>query len=111
MESLNQDNFIECVFTSDPVTVVVVEFSADWCSNCEDFQHETLPELEEIYSKNKKVIFYNLDVDEAVDISDQYSIDKLPTFLFFRNRNVENFIIGNESVETFKRIIDDLLEE
>jgi thioredoxin 1 len=108
MTKLTQDNFIESVFATNFDKVTIIEFSANWCGSCKDFQTTTLPQLEQLYSPNN-VIFYKVDVDESPELADQHNIDKLPTFLFFKNRQIKNFIIGNESLETFKDTINGIL--
>lgn len=105
---LTTDNFAETVFTSNKLSMV--QFSAGWCHSCQEFQTETLPQLKSLYS-NGNINFYKVDVDQHPALADQYHVDRLPTFLFIKNRSVSNFIIGNEPVSNFKRIINDILNK
>jgi len=108
MVNLTSDNFVENVFTTNKL--IMVQFSANWCSSCMEFQNETLPKLEKLYLCSD-VNFYKVDVDQECALAEQYNIDKLPTFLFFKDRRVVNFIIGNESIRSFQRVINDILNK
>jgi thioredoxin 1 len=106
--NLTSDNFAEIVFTTNKL--IMVQFSADWCDSCQEFQSTTLPQLEDLYS-NEMVIFCKVDIVQYPELADQYNIEKLPTFLFFKHRNMVQFIIGNESIGIFKRMINDILNK
>ena len=75
-----------------------------------EFQTDTLPKLKELYP-NGNINFYKIDVDQYPDLADQYHVEKLPTFLFFKNRSMLNFIVGNEPLGNFKRVINDILNK
>ena len=109
MMMLTSDNFTETVFTTNCNKLTMVQFTANWCSSCQEFQ-QILNQLMELYP-NSTVTFCKVDVDQSPEIADQYNVDKLPTVLFFKNRMMVNFIIGVESIAKFKRIINDLLNE
>jgi len=109
MMMLTSDNFTETVFTTNYNKLTMVQFTANCCSSCQEFQ-QTLDQLMELYPNNT-VTFCKVDVDQSPEIADQYQVDKLPTVLFFKNRIMVNFIIGVESIAKFKRIINDLLNE
>ena len=61
--------------------LVVVDFYATWCGPC----RMIAPKLEEMAKQNSNVVFLKVDVDEAEDVSEKYSISAMPTFLFFKN--------------------------
>jgi thiol-disulfide isomerase/thioredoxin len=102
MISLTTDNFAENMFTKDTNKLAIVQFTAPWCSSCQDIL-PTINQLEEDYTN---VLFFKVDVDKFPELADTHNVDKLPTFLFFKNRKVVNFIIGNESFIKFKKIIE-----
>jgi thioredoxin 1 len=106
---LTSENFAENVFTTNSHKLTIVQFTANWCSSCQEFQ-PTLEQLKGLYP-NDTVVFAKVDVDQYPELADQYNVDKLPTFLFFKNRNIINFIIGNESINQFKRMINDILNK
>jgi thioredoxin 1 len=108
MINLTSDNFAETVFTTNSNKLTMIQFSAGWCDSCREFQNTTLPQLKTLYPNND-VIFCKIDVDHDSELADKYNVDKLPTFLFFKERTIINFIIGNESIGRFKRVINDAL--
>jgi len=109
MLMLTSDNFAETVFTTNCNKLTIVQFTANWCSSCQEFQ-QILDQLMGLYPNNT-VTFCKVDVDQSPEIADQYQVDKLPTVLFFKNRTMVNFIIGVEKLDKFKRVINDILNE
>lgn len=101
METLTQDNFAEKVYTSDKI--VVVQFTANWCSICQEMQ-PMINQLEQ--SHQKLAMFTKIDVDVDSELADRYNINKLPTFLFFKKRDIIDSIIGYEPMVRFKNIIE-----
>lgn len=69
--------------------LVVVDFYADWCGPCKMIA----PKVEELskLDENKDVIFCKVNVDEAEEIAAKYGIEAMPTFLFFKNTQVDSF--------------------
>jgi thioredoxin 1 len=104
---LTNENFAETVFATSAGKLTMVQFTANWCDSCREFQ-STLEQLKELY-KISNVTFAKVDIDQSPEIADQYKVDKLPTFLFFKNRQLINFIIGTEPIGHFKRAINDAL--
>ncbi len=110
MLTLTEETFAENVFSTHPSKLIIVMFSANWCDSCQQFQQGTFHLLKDLYPYDS-VVFTRVDVDECPNLADKYHIDKLPTFLFFKNRKMVNVIIGNEVIGKFKRIINDILNE
>ena len=108
MLTLTNETFAESLFSIHPNKLAVVVFSANWCDSCQEFQQSTLHQLKSLYPGDS-VVFMRVDVDECPDLADKYAVDRLPTFVFFKNRNVVNFIVGNELLGKFKRVINDAL--
>lgn len=109
MFNLTLDNFDKTILTSNSDKVKIVQFSANWCSSCQEFQ-STLEQLKTIYSDNL-IEFYKVDIDQCPDLAEKYDINKVPTFLFFKNYNLVNFIIGNEPIERFNRLLNHILND
>ncbi len=99
---LTTDNFAETLFTKDTNTLALVQFTAPWCDSCKD----VLPTIDQLEKEYPNVLFFKVDIDKFPDLADKYDVDKLPTFLFFVNRKVVNFIIGNENINIFKKVIE-----
>ena len=106
MFQLTQSNFAETIFTSNKP--FLVQFSAKWCSICEDLC-PMIEQLEKEY--NGKITFVKIDVDQDPVLADQLKIDKLPTFLIFKNQEIVDCIIGAESLDHFRSRINEILEE
>jgi thioredoxin 1 len=105
MLNLTRDTFAETIFTTNKS--FLVQFSADWCSVCEDL-HPMIEQLEQEYQD--QITFVKIDVDQDSDLADQFKIDKLPTFLLFKNSEVTDCIIGGESLEHFKTKLDEIIK-
>ena len=108
MSQLTSDNFFEKVLTTNPDYVSVVQFTANWCEACRNFS-PMIEILKDKYS-NDNISFMKVDIDSESALADRYNVTKLPTFLFFKDRDVIDFIIGAESIEKFKTIIDKALK-
>lgn len=106
---LTSDNFTETVFTTNCNKLTIVQFTAAWCSSCQEFQ-TILDQLMKLYPNNT-ITFCKVDVDQSPELADQYHVDKLPTVLFFKHRAVVDFVIGVETIEKFKRVINDNLNK
>ena len=63
--------------------LVLVDFFATWCGPCK----RIVPDLERLESQYSDVIFIKVDVDDLEDISNEYKVQALPTFLFIRDGN------------------------
>lgn len=86
-------------------TLVILKFTADWCSPCKMI-NEHLQKL--INEYNGKVKFYEIDVedDENSEIVSKYEITNLPTLLFFKNGKVINSIFGLIPYKSLKEEIE-----
>jgi thioredoxin len=105
MLNLTNNTFAETIFTSNKP--FLVQFSADWCSVCKDL-YSMIEQLEQEYQN--QVIFVKIDVDNDADLADQFKIDKLPTFLLFKDREIVDCIVGAESFNNFKIKLDKVVE-
>lgn len=94
---LTKDNFQAEVLQSDKP--VMVDFYADWCGPC----IAMAPIIEELSNERKDVKIARLDVDAEQDISAEYSVMSIPTFIVFKGgkevaRKMGN--IGKTGIET-----------
>ncbi len=69
---------------------VIVKVYATWCGPCQQM-NPIFDELEKEFSN--AYAFAELNVDDARDISIQYGITSVPTFLFIKNGEV----VGRET--------------
>ena len=105
MLNLTHDTFAETIFTTNKP--FLVQFSAEWCSVCKDL-YPVIEQLEQEYQN--QVTFVKIDVDTDADLADQFKIDKLPTFLLFKDREIVDCIVGAESLNHFKTRINEVIE-
>ena len=64
--------------------LVVVDFYATWCGPCKMIS----PKLEELAFELTNVLFLKVDVDECEDLTVEYNIMSMPTFVFIKNKQV-----------------------
>ena len=78
LEHLSKANFNEKTNSADQV--VVVDFFATWCGPCKMLT----PVLEKAADELTNVPFYTVDIDEEMELANQYKIMTVPTLLFFK---------------------------
>ncbi|KAL9263658.1 Thioredoxin H-type 1-like protein [Drosera capensis] len=80
--------------------LVVVDFTASWCGPCRFIA----PILADIAKKTPHVIFLKVDVDELTEISVEYDIQAMPTFLFIKDGEVKDKVVGAKKEELLATI-------
>lgn len=99
--SITQDNFeAEIIKSTRPV---IIDVYAQWCGPCQHMAplfEELEKELGSIYT------FAKLDVDKAREISIQYGVTSIPTFLFIKGGKVIAKETGYMSKESLKEKIE-----
>jgi len=95
-EHIRNDNFEMEVLKSDQP--FILEFGAVWCGPCKRLE----PELEKLLANwGDRVRLGKLDVDEAVDITLQYSVISVPTVMLFIDGEVRERIAGFQPLHRF----------
>jgi thioredoxin 1 len=85
---LNAENFEkEVLQESKPV---LVDFYADWCGPCQMMA----PIVEEISNEQSGAKVCKLNIDEEMELAQQYDVMSIPTFLVFKNGEVVNRDMG-----------------
>lgn len=101
---ITDNNFEEEVKKSD--LPVMVDFYADWCGPCK-MMAPLVAGLAESYSSKCKIGKCN--TDENPNLSREFKIMSIPTFLFFKDGKLTDTVIGavskNELEEKIKQVL------
>jgi len=104
--AITKENF-EKEVAGSPLPVVL-DVYATWCGPCQ----QMMPILEELEKElGDKYKFAKLNVDEAREISIEYGVTSVPTFVFIKNNEVKGKETGYMSKETLKEKIEEALGE
>ena len=101
---LTNDNFEQEVLKSD--IPVLVDFFATWCGPCKMM----MPLVEQVatdYEGKMKVA--TLDIDEVMELADEYNVMSVPTFKLFKGGEVAATFVGVMSDADFRTKIDENL--
>lgn len=81
-------------------TFVVVDFTASWCGPCKLMA----PLFAELSEKFHNLIFLKVDVDELSDISTEFKVHAMPTFVFIEKKSEIDRLVGANKVELEKKV-------
>lgn len=83
----------------DSHNIVLLKFTADWCESCKKYEH---------FINDLSVYVQEVDYDLNEDLVEEYEIQKLPTVLVYKNKNlvdrIEGFIPKTEFVKKLTNI-------
>lgn len=97
-------NFTDEVLKSEKP--VLVDFYAVWCGPCSMMA----PVVDEIAEEmGDKVVVGKVNVDESKEIAMNYGIRNIPTFLFFKNGEIAEKIVGAVDKSEIVAILDKIL--
>ncbi|KAI8577528.1 hypothetical protein K450DRAFT_251294 [Umbelopsis ramanniana AG] len=86
-EIKNLEEFKQLINGGKPVAV---DFHAQWCGPCKVIG----PKFIKLAEKFPDIVFAKVDVDEAADVAEEYSIRAMPTFMFFANGEKKDEVVG-----------------
>ncbi|KAL2875769.1 hypothetical protein SGCOL_009081 [Colletotrichum sp. CLE4] len=92
--------------------LVLLDCFATWCGPCKAIAPKVVQHSED--EKFKGVHFVKIDVDELPEVSQELGIRAMPTFMFFKNGNKAQEIVGaNPPVleKAIKAAVQELAEE
>ncbi|MCH5274992.1 MAG: thioredoxin [Lachnospiraceae bacterium] len=99
-----KQNFAEEVLSSKQP--VLIDFYADWCGPCK-MMAPVVEKLAEEYEGRIKI--GKVNVDEEMELAQKYRVVSIPTFLMFKDGEVENTYIGAMSAAELTEKIEQIL--
>ena len=86
---------------------VLLDVYATWCGPCQQMD----PIFDELEKElGDKCKFAKLNVDEARELSIQYGVTSVPTFVFIKNNEIKHKETGYMKKEDLKAKIEDFIE-
>ena len=85
---------------------VLLDVYATWCGPCQQMA-PIFDELEKEFSS--KCTFAKLNIDEARELSIQYGITSVPTFVFIKNGEIKHKETGYIGKEDLKAKLEDFI--
>ncbi|KMT07155.1 hypothetical protein BVRB_6g154810 [Beta vulgaris subsp. vulgaris] len=80
--------------------LVVIYFTATWCGPCRYME----PTINELAAKCTDVDLVKIDVDELFNISRQFGIQTMPTFLFMKKGKQVDKVVGARKEDFQKKV-------
>lgn len=81
--------------------IAVVDFWAPWCGPCKMLG----PVLEDVAAELGEVKFCKLNVDENIQIPQQFSVASIPTVMVFKNGNLVDKAVGFRPKEELIQLV------
>lgn len=80
----------------------ILQFTAPWCGPCRMMK----PGMEAFAKEmGDKINLTVIDVDTNPELTEEYNIKNVPTFIFKQNENVVERLIGAQPITKFKEIV------
>ncbi|XP_028074353.1 thioredoxin H-type-like [Camellia sinensis] len=80
--------------------LMVIYFTASWCVPCRFME----PAIDEFAAKYTEVEFIKIDVDELMDVSQEYGVQAMPTFILIKKGRVVDKVTGVRKEELQNKI-------
>ncbi len=83
--------------------LVAIELFANWCGHCRMFTPVLKDMAVELVSELK---IYQLNVDNAENVTSKYGVDTIPTILWFKDGEHLETAVGNLTKAQFKAKVE-----
>ena len=80
----------------------VVDFFAPWCGPCKFVS----PFYEKLANDNPKILFLKVNIDENPDLTEEWDVQSLPTFRFFKDGEVLPTVIKGADLKGVEAVIE-----
>lgn len=97
---ITKNNFETEVLQAD--VPVLVDFWASWCGPCRMLS-PIIEEIEKEYAGKVKV--GKINVDEEIELAQEFRVASIPTVILFRNGMVVEKVIGYRPKEDFEALL------
>ena len=87
IKHLNDENFKEFIEQKE---LTVVDFFAQWCPPCKMLA----PIMEEIAQEADGYQVAKIDIDQAIDIANEYGVMSIPTIIFYKDGQEIERLVG-----------------
>lgn len=99
---IDDDSFDDCICEG----VVLVEFYGSYCPPCKLLE-PALEKLAQDYAN--RVVIAKINIDEHSEAAVDYTVEDIPTMVFFRDGEEAERLFGAQKVETLAEVFDRLL--
>jgi thioredoxin 1 len=80
----------------------ILQFTADWCGPCKAMKPRVQSFAEEM---GDRITLTVINVDTEKELTERYSVNNVPTFIFKQNDEVVKRLVGAQSIAKFKEIV------
>lgn len=85
---------------------IVIDFSATWCGPC----RQLAPIIDELAKEyDGRIAVGKCDIEEAVELTEEYGIRNIPTVLFIKNGQIVDKFVGSKSKAEVQQRFENLL--
>lgn len=99
---IDDDSFDDCICEG----VALVEFYGTYCPPCKLLE-PVLEKLAQDYAN--RVVVAKINIDEHSEAAVDYTVDDIPTLVFFKDGEETSRLFGAQKVETMAEVLDRLL--
>ena len=99
---ITTENFEQEVLQSDQP--VLVDFWAPWCGPC----RQLTPIVEKLAQSVEGAKVFKLNIDSNQQLAQKYSVNSIPTILFFKDGAVVNRLVGIHSEAVLRESLEKL---
>jgi len=81
---------------------IVLYFTAEWCGPCK----RTRPLVEELNKDQSETRFYIIDVDNEIEMAQDFGIQSVPTFVVMRDNEEVHRTTGAKTKQQLEELIN-----